>query len=265
MPVSRARKKKIRSSRKQTSKKPKPYEVIKYGMYKYQSPFPEDLPFEKRLEIILKIGERSAEEFEADYSKITGYLNDYDPLYLLSFCVLYFLASPEGIDREAIEGKDGFPPFYIEVLQALVLVRDRNYSVLPLADKVQEFYELIQSFNQHQSYRYYLLGKDVKTEKELHSVTLRMEMMTHTLAVRNWAYEPQMHQVAYDLGELVQAEFLTKFGIEPRQLLEILFRSVDLTNDRLNDHLHKIRNVAKAKNYQEVFDRYVRCIGKTGQ
>ncbi|MDN3551011.1 hypothetical protein [Mucilaginibacter aquaedulcis] len=256
MPVSRARKKKAKPQKKAVVKKPQPYEVVKHGMYEYRNPFPDDMDFDQRLAVLLKIGENAAQDFEKDYVRLLDYFRDFDPLYLLSFSVMYFLAHQEGIDREAIEGKDEFPPFYIEVLQCLSLFHERTISVRPLVEKADDFHELLKSLNTNQSYRYYEIAKDVKNEVELRGVTLRMEMMSHTLAVRNWAYEPQMQKVAYDLAALVENEFTDKIGISPKQLLDILFNSVELTNDRLNVHLNKLRPLIKAKNYKEVFDRY---------
>ena len=256
MPVSRARKKKAKPQKKSVVKKPQPYEVVKHGMYEYRNPFPDDMDFDQRLAVLLKIGENAAKDFEKDYVRLLDYFRDFDPLYLLSFSVMYFLAHQEGIDREAIEGKDEFPPFYIEILQCLSLFHERTISVRPLVEKAYDFHELLKSLNTNQSYRYYEIAKDVKNEVELRGVTLRMEMMSHTLAVRNWAYEPQMRKVTYDLAALVENEFTDKIGISPKQLLDILFNSVELTNDRLNVHLNKLRPLIKAKNYKEVFDRY---------
>ncbi|MDB5124078.1 MAG: hypothetical protein JWP94_2207 [Mucilaginibacter sp.] len=255
MPVSRFRKKKHKLQKKPKTSRPKPYEVIKHDMVEIGNIFPEDMPFETRLKVILEMGKNATENFEADYLRLVDYLKEYDALYLLSYSVFYFLASQEGIDREAIEGYDDFPPFYIEVLQALALFQPRSYSPQPLVEKSREFYELLQTLNRNQSYRYFQLANAVKTEQELHAATLRMEMMTHTLAVRNWAYEPQMREVSYDLANLVRNDFSQKIGIDPIQLLDILFNSVSLTNERLNEHLNKLRSL-KVKNYLDVFERY---------
>jgi len=212
MPVSHFRKKKQKHRKEKTPSKPKPYQVVKHNLVEMGKLFHEDVPFDTRLKVFLEMGRLGAEDFENDYLKLCKYYKDYDALYLLSYSVFYFLASQEGVDREAIQGYDDFPPFYIEVLQALSLFHQRSYSPKPLAEKSEEFYKLLQSLNKNQSYRYFQLGNSVKNEKDLNVIALRMEMMSHTLAVRNWAYEPQMREVAYDLANLVKDEFYKKIG-----------------------------------------------------
>ncbi len=256
MPASRKRKKKTKAKKASAPKSPKPYEVIKHPMYQYSNPFPDQLSFEERLKFVITLGDEAAVDFEKDYARLQCFLSDYDQLYLISFSVLYFMSSPEGIDKEAISGKDEYPAFYIEILQCLSLFKERTLTARPLVDRVDEFYKLQQTLNKNQSFRYNRLARDVKNEKELHAITLRLEMMTHTLAVRNWAYEPQMAKVAYDLAALIENDFAQKVGISPKQLLDMLFNSIGLTNNRLNEHLDKLRPLVKAKNYNEVFDRY---------
>ncbi len=61
--------------------------------------------------------------FEVEYPKIIDWFDTYDPLYLLSFFAYYFLSAPQGVDKEAIEGKLAFASFHIELLQAFALMR----------------------------------------------------------------------------------------------------------------------------------------------
>jgi hypothetical protein len=257
MPISRNRKNK--STKKPSNKKvkPKPYQVLKPSFFELQNPFPPDTPFEKRLEVILQIGDKAEKDFEADYQKLVNdYLNVYDPLYLISFCIFYFLSHQEGIDEEAINGRIDFHPFYVEILQAFTLMRSPAITAEPLSAKSKNFYELLKSLNKNQSYRYYKMAKGAQDENSLHAVTLRMEMMVHTLAVRNWAYEPQMQKVTADLAAMIERKFVNVFNFSAVALVEILIGLTELTNERLNDHLKKIRSFGLCKRPVEIFDAY---------
>jgi hypothetical protein len=118
MPVSRKRKKKKKNN-KIKKKNYKPYEVVKQEFVRFENPFPEDIPFEQRLKIIIEIGNKSKEEYEKEYENLIGYFKEYDSIYLCSFCAYYFGKHQEGIDREAIDGFLDFPPFYLEILQCV--------------------------------------------------------------------------------------------------------------------------------------------------
>lgn len=125
MPKSRKRKKKVKK-KKPKNRNYKPYEVVKQEFVRFENPFPEDIPFEKRLEIIVKVGKQSEIKYKEEYSKLINYLDEYDPLYLCSFCAYYFVRQEEGIDREAIDGHLEFPPFFLEILQCISLIKEKN-------------------------------------------------------------------------------------------------------------------------------------------
>jgi hypothetical protein len=254
MPLSKKRK--IGKKKKPQRKRYKPYEAVKYNMYSFSNPFPTDIPFEDRLGVFLELAEKSTEEFEAEYLKLMEYFKEYDALYLCSFCVFYFLAHEPGVDAEAIDGKLDFPPFFLEILQALSLFQERNLSPAPLANGVLKFKETVQKLNRGQSFRYYKLSENVKTVEELHPILLRMEMMLQTLAVRNWAFEAQMRKIAYDLATTVDGKFKEKMGFSPILFLDILFGLTELTNERLTAHQKKLRAFITAKTYQAMFDAY---------
>lgn len=252
MPQSRIRKKKKKNTGKK--EKIKPDQVVKQNMFETGNPFQADVPFEKRLEVFMHIADESEKGYEEDYLSVRQYLRDYDPLYLLSFSIVYFLSSQEGIDKEAIEGRVDFAPFFVEVLQCLALFEERKLTPKPLGEKVVDFREVLTGLNRKQPYRYYKLAENVTDQDDLASSVLRMEMMTSTLAIRNWAYEPQMQKIAYDLADNIRDKFKKEVGYDPFIFLDIIFGLIEMTNEKLNTHLDRVRQIYHAKSIKEALE-----------
>ena len=255
MPKSRKRPKQ-KKKKKDLRKRPKPYQVVKQNLFKVQSPFPVEMPFDEKLKMLQEVGNKANKEFEVDYLKLQNYFKDYDALYLMSFCAYYFLSKEEGIDEEAINGRLEFPPFFIEILQAFSLFHNRAVSGKPLHENVENFKSLLQSLNHNQSFSYFKLSENVTKPEDVGAIMLRTEMMSHTLAVRNWAYVEQMESITYDLSDTILDKFTALHGFSSKTLLDVLFGLVSLTERKINNHLKKTRSFIIAKTYNEVFDLY---------
>lgn len=254
MPLSRKRKKK---KKKKTKKKTyKPYQVVKQNFVRIENPINPDIPFNDRIEILRKFGENSNKEFEEDYEELINYFKDYDPLYLCSFCAYYFTTSEAGVDEEAINGFLEFPPFFVEILQAFSLTKNRKISAKPLHNKVKVFKTLIQNLNENQTYGYFKLLKNIKEEKGLNEFTLRVDMMINTLAVRNWAYVNQMQTINKELASLALDDFEERNGFSSIDFIDIFSGLVTLAEIKLNDHRRKVHSFVKQKNFNDVIDTY---------
>jgi len=252
----KSKKRLIPKKKKPNKRKPKPYEVIKQKFVQFETPSVEHIPFEERIKALFEIGNKASIEFENEYLKLTNYFKDYDALYLCSFSSYYFMKLEAGIDEEAINGSIEFAPFYLEILQCISLKLDRNISGKPLHDKVEDFKNTIQNLNRNQSYTYFKLLEEVKSQDDVAAIMLRSEMMTNTLAVRNWAYVHQMETIAYELSDLIEEQFIKSQGFSSKNFLEIIFNLVSLTEKKLNIHREKTRSFIKEKTYDAIFDKY---------
>ena len=77
---------------------------------------------------------RSArKEFADGFPKLRDWFVDFDPLYILSFCVFYFLSTPQGVDKEAVDGNIDFGPVHLELLQAFALMGPRTFNIYHLS------------------------------------------------------------------------------------------------------------------------------------
>jgi len=255
MPVSRERNKKKKKTRIK-KKIYKPYEVVKQEFVRFENPFPEDIPFEKRLEIIIEIGNKSKEEYEKEYKNLIGYFKEYDSLYLCSFCAYYFGRHEEGIDREAIDGYLDFPPFYLEILQCVALMTEKVISAKPLNENISNFESTVKNLNKSQSASYFKLAEKAISQEDISAILLRIEMMVHTLAVRNWAYVHQMDEITLELANLVEPFFKDGLGFIPSHILDLLSGIIELNENKLNNHLKKTRSFITAKKYDDVFTKY---------
>lgn len=236
-------------------KKFKPYEVIKNDFVKMDNPF-SDVPFEKSKEYFIELGKESTIKYENAYQKLISYFKEYDPLYLCSFCSYYFTLQEEGFDEEAINGSIDFPPFFLEILQCISLKFERCISAKPLNENIEDFKSTVTEFCRNQSYSNFNLINAAQNREDMGVIMLRIDMIGHTLAVRNWAFVEQMENVAYDLAELIEENFIKSQGFNPQIFLDVLFNLASLVEKKVNLHLRKSIAFAKAKTYNDVFNLY---------
>src|SRR5690606_23807012 len=100
-----------------------------------------------------------------------------------------------------------FPFHYLEILQAFALVQPRSYSGKPLLDEVYTFKKTMQQIGKLALWKMFHLPENVSTIEQVNAYRIRIEMMSHTTAVRNWAYHHQMTKVTRDLAEKIKDEF----------------------------------------------------------
>ncbi|MDD5703587.1 MAG: hypothetical protein PHU23_16260 [Dehalococcoidales bacterium] len=243
------------TNNKSKSQKQKPWEAIKMKMFQTPQLLPPEIPKEKRLEILRDIGTKAKAEFEIKFPTIEKWFREYDSLYLLSFCAFYFVAEPEGTDREAC-GQLDFYHHYLEIMQAFALYQDRNYNAKPLLQDAKKLKSEIEELGELMSIRILNIPQGVSSDEEMNAYMLRSEMMSHTTAVRNWAYVHQMKRTVFDLAERIGPVFQVVYEIHPINILKILCQLSEERNALLNDHLRKIRSCMKKNNYKEMIDSY---------
>lgn len=246
------KRKKLRNAKKEIIK---PWDPVKMQMIEVTSPFPASITKEKKLEIIRDIGARANEDFDKKYSNIQKWFNDYDSLYILSFCSLYFVSRPEGIDPE-VTGSLDFYHFNLEIMQAFALSQERNISLKPLMDNAEKLKLEMKEIGVLMQLRLLNIPEHLKSDKEIFAYKLRMDMISQTTAVRNWAYSHQMKRITTDLSKLIKDDFEKIYGIDPVKFMELLFEITEERNTLLNKHLQKVRMFAKKRNYREMVKAY---------
>ena len=149
-----------------------------------------DAPSGVRINILRDIGAKARATFEREFPRVTEWFDRYDPLYILSFCVFYFMTSERGIDKEAIEGKLDFGSHHLELLQAIALMRPRHGTPEPLKEMATELKTSLRELTEAIELGDLDFPADL-TEAEIKKRSILSQMRTQTLAIRNWAFPEQ--------------------------------------------------------------------------
>lgn len=183
----RTRQKKERRKRpNRFDKEPRPWAPIKMKFVQMPELVPADLTRDQRIELIRSIGSKATEEFEEKYLSVEKWFEEYDALYLLSFCAFYFVAHREGIDPE-VSGRLDFPHHLLEIMQAFALYQQKSGSIKPLSRNATRLQEEMREIGDLMSIRLLKIPPELSTSDEIDAYRLRTEMMVNTTALRNWA------------------------------------------------------------------------------
>jgi len=217
--------------------------------------FPDDWPMEKKIEALKEVGREAKEEFDRRYPSISKWFTEYDPLYILSFCAIYFLSYPEGTDPEAYEGTLDFYHHSLEIMQAFALTQVRTISATPLGEEADSLKTQMKEIGDLMIKR----GFDVPpgaSEEQVREHILMCRMRDQTTAVRNWAYPQQMLRLTKDLVKGVSEEFRSLYGVNPENLINLVMGITDEVENRLNSHLAKVRKFVRMRNYKKIIRTY---------
>jgi hypothetical protein len=251
------RKRKRLESKKRGAATPRqtPWVAPKMKFFEMPRLLPDDLPMEKRLGILRRIGIQAKERFDLKYPQIAAWFRDYDPLYLLSFCATYFVSQPEGVDPEVSE-KLVFYHHYIEIMQAFALAQERALTVKPLLEDASRLEQDMHDIGEAMSLRLLNIPQELTAGDELNAYHLRSEMMAQTTAIRNWAYPHQMKRVVFSLATSIKDAFKSIYGMDPVDLVQLIFDLTEEREDLLNAHIDKIRTCFNASNYRAIIEAY---------
>ena len=214
-----------------------------------------NIPKERRLEILRGLGEKAREEFATHVPTVSRWFSEYDSLYILSFCAVYFCSHPEGIAPE-VHGKLDCPHHYLEILQALALAQPRNIDARPFGGDAQRLKEDMQKVGELMQTRLLALLEQLTRDEEVHRHFLPAEMMLSTMAIRNWASVHQIRRIAIELLGLVRAEFEAQCGLNPERLVTVLLGLGQLAEKRLHEHIRRLRTFIGRTDYRELITAY---------
>jgi hypothetical protein len=245
-----------RKKSKNRKRKYKPYEQVKMKFFQVPNLF-GDAPSGVRINILRDIGAKARATFEREFPRVTEWFDRYDPLYILSFCVFYFMTSERGIDKEAIEGKLDFGSHHLELLQAIALMRPRHGTPEPLKEMATELKTSLRELTEAIELGDLDFPADL-TEAEIKKRSILSQMRTQTLAIRNWAFPEQTiaHMKSLYSGPLEKVISQAYAGVTSARLIDSLVRMSEMVNDRLNGHLQKLAPAMRAQDFQSVYSAY---------
>lgn len=216
----------------------------------------QQLSVKERRDAFRAIGRTAKKDFEEKFPQLLAWFDEFDALYLLSYCCLYFLADFEGVDREAIDGRLDFYPNYLEILQALALSRPRSMSNKPMLDRATELRNLMSDVTSAFQLRSYDLPEEISDLENRKRFVLFL-LQSETAAIRNPAYSHQSRKYVKELTAKLPGVFEQKYHVDPNQLIDALYTLVDEVEVKLNLHIHSLANFRKEKTWQKVWEVYV--------
>ena len=114
---------------------------------------------------LIRWEKKKKRDFEEKYHHLAVWFRDYDALYLISFCLNYFIAYEEGRDEEVDKGRLEFPPHFQEILQAFALCNDRAVTARPLLDQAGKFKKDMRDVGDAMLWKMFDIPEHLKTEK----------------------------------------------------------------------------------------------------
>jgi hypothetical protein len=227
-------------TRKPGGKRYKPYQQIKQRWYSTPNPF-AGVPADVRRRALFDAAQNARKEFADGFPKLRDWFVDFDPLYILSFCVFYFLSTPQGVDKEAVDGTVDFGPVHLELLQAFALMGPRTFNVTPLKERASELQTTLKSLTDALIFGNVKATPDM-SDDEVKKQVILAKMRVQTLAIRNWAFPDQAVRHLKELfsGSLRGRISASHQGVDIVRLIDGLVRLQDAVNDRLNTHLGRL-------------------------
>lgn len=242
-------------TRKKRRYKYEPYKQVKMNFYDVPSPF-RDVPVEMRRRILFEAAQRARDTFETEYPRLRQWFSEFDPLYILSFCVMYFLSAPEGVDKEATEGKLDFGYHHLELLQAFALMGQRVGGPSPLKERAEELKNTLKSLTDA------LIFSDVRATEDTPTVELKKKLMlaqmrAQTLTVRNWAFPEQtIRHLKGVYGSDLGHKLMSATGLSVPRLIDSILSVQERIEERLNEHIDRLRPAMVADDFESVHDEY---------
>ena len=231
-------------------------DAIRMNYYEVENPGLSGISFEERLAAVRAVGKKANVDFPLKYNTLQDWFKRYDQLYILAFTFNWFMTAPAGYDEEAVTGAIQFPPHYQELLQAFALTLPRYEEIHPFAHEVEKFRNDFAEIGELIKLRHLDIPDHIKSPEALAAHQIRIEMMTHTIAVRNWSYEHKMKEVTLALAVGIKDKFLQVHGFDPTVLLNTLYGMTEVVQERLNIHRRLTAEIMKGKTYNQVMDIY---------
>ena len=193
--------------------------------------------------------------FQREFFRLNEWFEHYDALYLLAYCSFYFLSRPEGVDPE-LKGHLDFYAHYLEMLQAFSVMQDRSFASEPLGQEAERLLDSMGEIGDAIQWR--LMGNIGNlTDEEIQQRFVLQGIRTQTTAVRNWAYLNHMREVSQALANTVRSDFIDLHGVDPVKLMETLLNLARTSEDRVNQHLSRVRSFYLQQTPQKIGESYV--------
>ena len=133
-------------------------------------------------------------------------------------------------------------------------MQNRSYSVKPLGEEAGNLEAHMQRVGEEIVMRN--IGFEEGSDTEIHKSQLLETIRGETASIRNWAYSLYMRKVTGDLADTIRVEFTDLYGVDPHGFTNTLLGLAELAENRMNEHLDRIRAFFRLNNFQNVASSY---------
>jgi hypothetical protein len=232
-----------------------PYTPVKRNLYVQEDPF-GGADSRTRRRLAVAFGEKADEDFQKIFYALDKWPQKYDALYFLSYCFLYFLSSPGGIDREDLEGKLDFGTYHLELLQAFCLRHDRSANATPLQEDSAVLFEEMKALGNGLSFRFLRHFTESASERDLKKLGVLEGIRSFTRCIRNYSHPDQIARNVKGVHARITKEFSDHYSLDVERLIDSVLGIEGLIRDVLGEHLRKIGVLYGAKGFEAIWKAY---------
>jgi hypothetical protein len=254
-------KKNAKANKIRTTKSRANQQGVGLRLYEVPSPF-EGLSEEEIVTRLKQVGAEHEAIFATSLQALQEALLITDPILLLSILSYYNLTEQVGEDGSASRSAP-LMQHHVEVVQALILQHARpDYGQRPpRPDDLQAISSLATQCAEAFSVKR-LSALDLSlTREERNRLRVREDFMLSTQVLRNWGHPEQVLAITKRLFAPLDEAYERTIGLRATFLVDMCDRIVRIAEDRLNDHLDRLRPMILAKTVAKANSAYAASFG----
>lgn len=217
----------------------------------------KDMSHEEIGNLVRSFGQHFVDEFPEKLASLEARLKDIYPFELLSILSFYYLSVSVGSGGELTEKKP-IQQHHVETIQALVLKTPKEkYPQLPIQpQRISEIEDLVQDVTRSVQMRRFAAVDPSMSLGERERLALLSYISGHTQAVRNWGYPQQIRRIIKQLFAPLDDRIEKTIGVRVAHLVEMLFKIIELIEERINVHHSKLLPVISAPDVRSAVYAY---------
>jgi hypothetical protein len=219
----------------------------------------ESLTVEQRREIARKIGLDARAEFDKQLQQIRVLLRRYNPFLTLTHLCFYdqlFLDGSTNPDYQPVDQS------MVELVQALILMipepeLSQSLNSSPDGETLMELNSSLHTLQE--SFGMMRIGKEHENDK----AALAAEMMRQQTAfIRNDGFPSQIRRLQEEILRHLDQAFEAREGFTLSEVVQALWKLVDLIRDRLNEDIRLRQQILGQKTPEKIIEKFAAVIGQ---
>lgn len=217
----------------------------------------QGLTGDRRREVARQVGARCKADFDQHLKEVSALLRQYNPFQAIAHLAYY--------DQIVLEGRPtkGYEPIdqcMVELVQALIMMIPEGQFSLGEAPDPDVLMKLNASLHTlQQGFGMARLGQ----EHENSPAALAAELMRQQTAfIRNDGFPPQIRRLHAEIFQPIDAAFAQREGITLTEVLDALWKLVDVVSDRITEDLHLRQQILGQKTSEKIIEQLAPTTGQ---